>query len=119
MIYSIMGILQAGKQRGHGKRARHMLVDRLEDMMLPARVRGKISAHECGCDPFDDARSLFDLQFYLVAILFTAIDVMIACVLPWALTLSPRCSPSQADRLWVRQPKGMHAALDMLSFNQE
>ena len=30
----------------------------------------KISAYECGFDPFDDARSRFDVQFYLVAILF-------------------------------------------------
>ena len=30
----------------------------------------KISAYECGFDPFDDARSRFDIQFYLVAILF-------------------------------------------------
>ena len=29
----------------------------------------KISAYECGFDPFDDARSRFDIQFYLVAIL--------------------------------------------------
>ena len=26
----------------------------------------KISAYECGFDPFDDARSRFDIQFYLV-----------------------------------------------------
>ena len=30
----------------------------------------KITAYECGFDPFDDARSRFDVQFYLVAILF-------------------------------------------------
>ena len=30
----------------------------------------KISPYECGFDPFDDARSRFDIQFYLVAILF-------------------------------------------------
>ena len=30
----------------------------------------KMSAYECGFDPFDDARSHFDIQFYLVAILF-------------------------------------------------
>lgn len=30
----------------------------------------KISAYECGFDPFDDARSRFDIQFYLVSILF-------------------------------------------------
>ena len=36
----------------------------------------KISAYECGFDPFDDARSRFDIQFYLVAILFLIFDRM-------------------------------------------
>jgi NADH:ubiquinone oxidoreductase subunit 3 (subunit A) len=27
----------------------------------------KVSAYECGFDPFEDARSKFDVRFYLVA----------------------------------------------------
>ena len=34
----------------------------------------KVSAYECGFDPFDDARSRFDIRFYLVAILFIIFD---------------------------------------------
>ena len=30
----------------------------------------KVSAYECGFDPFDDTRKTFDVRFYLVAILF-------------------------------------------------
>ena len=30
----------------------------------------KVSAYECGFEPFDDARRRFDVRFYLVAILF-------------------------------------------------
>ena len=48
----------------------------------------KISAYECGFDPFDDARSRFDVQFYLVAILFIIFDLEVAFLFPWALTLS-------------------------------
>jgi len=48
----------------------------------------KISAYECGFDPFDDARSRFDIQFYLVAILFIIFDLEVAFLFPWALTLS-------------------------------
>ncbi|MBJ6361497.1 NADH-quinone oxidoreductase subunit A [Paenibacillus sp. MAHUQ-46] len=48
----------------------------------------KISAYECGFDPFDDARSQFDIQFYLVAILFIIFDLEVAFLFPWALTLS-------------------------------
>ena len=47
----------------------------------------KISAYECGFDPFDDARSRFDIQFYLVAILFIIFDLEVAFLFPWALTL--------------------------------
>ena len=48
----------------------------------------KISAYECGFDPFDDARSNFDIQFYLVAILFIIFDLEVTFLFPWALTLN-------------------------------
>src|SRR3546814_5601912 len=34
----------------------------------------KVSAYECGFEAFDDARSQFDVRFYLVAILFIIFD---------------------------------------------
>ena len=34
----------------------------------------KLSTYECGFEPFDDARSPFDVRFYLVAILFILFD---------------------------------------------
>ena len=48
----------------------------------------KVSAYECGFDPFDDARSRFDIQFYLVAILFIIFDLEVTFLFPWALTLN-------------------------------
>ena len=48
----------------------------------------KVSAYECGFDPFDDARSNFDVQFYLVAILFIIFDLEVTFLFPWALTLN-------------------------------
>ena len=48
----------------------------------------KISAYECGFDPFDDARGRFDIQFYLVAILFIIFDLEVAFLFPWAIVLS-------------------------------
>jgi NADH:ubiquinone oxidoreductase subunit 3 (subunit A) len=47
----------------------------------------KTSAYECGFDPFDDARSRFDVQFYLVAILFIIFDLEVTFLFPWALSL--------------------------------
>ena len=45
----------------------------------------KVSAYECGFDPFDDARSTFDVRFYLVAILFIIFDLEVAFLFPWAV----------------------------------
>jgi NADH-quinone oxidoreductase subunit A len=42
----------------------------------------KISAYECGFNPFDDARTPFDIKFYLVAIIFIIFDVEIALLIP-------------------------------------
>ncbi len=47
----------------------------------------KISAYECGFEAFDDARSKFDVRFYLVAILFIIFDLEIAFLFPWAVSL--------------------------------
>ena len=48
----------------------------------------KLSAYECGFDAFDDARSKFDVRFYLVAILFIIFDLEIAFLFPWAVSLA-------------------------------
>jgi NADH-quinone oxidoreductase subunit A len=48
----------------------------------------KISAYECGFEPFDDARRRFDVRFYLVAILFIIFDLEVAFLFPWAVSLS-------------------------------
>jgi NADH-quinone oxidoreductase subunit A len=47
----------------------------------------KLSAYECGFEAFDDARSKFDVRFYLVAILFIIFDLEVAFLFPWAVTL--------------------------------
>lgn len=49
--------------------------------------KNKLAAYECGFDAFDDARSRFDVRFYLVAILFIIFDLEIAFLFPWAITL--------------------------------
>ena len=47
----------------------------------------KLSAYECGFEPFDDARRRFDVRFYLVAILFIIFDLEVAFLFPWAVSL--------------------------------
>lgn len=46
----------------------------------------KNSAYECGFEAFDDARSRFDVRFYLVAILFIIFDLEVAFLFPWAVS---------------------------------
>jgi NADH-quinone oxidoreductase subunit A len=47
----------------------------------------KLSAYECGFEPFDDTRRRFDVRFYLVAILFIIFDLEVAFLFPWAIAL--------------------------------
>jgi NADH-quinone oxidoreductase subunit A len=58
--------------------------------MVVARQRPdaeKLSPYECGFEPFDDARSKFDVRYYLVAILFIIFDLEVAFLFPWAVSL--------------------------------
>ena len=47
----------------------------------------KLSPYECGFEPFDDARSKFDIRFYLVALLFIIFDLEVTFLFPWAVSL--------------------------------
>lgn len=42
----------------------------------------KSSAYECGFEPFEEARSRFDVRFYVVAILFLLFDLEVAFLFP-------------------------------------
>jgi NADH-quinone oxidoreductase subunit A len=48
----------------------------------------KLSAYECGFEPYDDGRTAFDVRFYLVAILFIIFDREAAFLFPWCVSLS-------------------------------
>lgn len=48
----------------------------------------KNSAYECGFPAFEDARTKFDVRFYLVAILFIIFDLEVAFLFPWAISLN-------------------------------
>jgi NADH-quinone oxidoreductase subunit A len=48
----------------------------------------KVSAYECGFDPYEDARNVFDVRFYLVAILFIVFDLEAVFFFPWSVSLS-------------------------------
>ena len=45
----------------------------------------KSDAYECGFEAFEDARTKFDVRYYLIAILFIIFDLEIAFLFPWAV----------------------------------
>ena len=47
----------------------------------------KVAEYECGFPAFEDSRSMFDVRFYLVAILFIIFDLEAAFLFPWAVSL--------------------------------
>ena len=56
---------------------------------LQSQIGGleKLSIYECGFEPFEDARNIFDVKFYIVALLFIIFDLEIAFLFPWAVSL--------------------------------
>jgi len=48
----------------------------------------KVSAYECGFDPFVDSRHKFEVRFFLVGILFIIFDLEISLLFPWARVLT-------------------------------
>lgn len=47
----------------------------------------KLSSYECGFNPFGDARSKFEVRFYLVGILFIIFDLEITFLFPWIISI--------------------------------
>ena len=45
----------------------------------------KLSAYECGSEPFSDARMPFPVRYYIIAMLFVIFDIEIIFLYPWAI----------------------------------
>jgi len=48
----------------------------------------KLTAYECGFNPFSDSRAEFDIKFYIVAILFLIFDLEISFLFPFSVVLN-------------------------------
>lgn len=48
----------------------------------------KLIAYECGFNPYDDARKIFDINFYLIGILFIIFDLEAVFFFPYVVTIS-------------------------------
>jgi NADH:ubiquinone oxidoreductase subunit 3 (subunit A) len=47
----------------------------------------KVSPYECGFEPFGDGTLVFNIQFFVVGILFMIFDLELAYLFPWAINL--------------------------------
>lgn len=48
----------------------------------------KLTAYECGFNPFNDSRNEFDVRFYIVAILFLIFDLEISFLYPFVVSIN-------------------------------
>jgi NADH-quinone oxidoreductase subunit A len=51
----------------------------------------KASAYECGFEPFGTTHSIFNIQFFVVGILFMIFDLELAYLFPWVINLGNLC----------------------------
>ena len=47
----------------------------------------KMTAYECGFNPYGDARSKFEVRFYLVGVLFLIFDLELSFLFPFVVTI--------------------------------
>src|SRR5512147_840700 len=48
----------------------------------------KLSAYECGAEPFSDARMPFPVRYYIFAMLFVIFDIEVIFLYPWAVVFT-------------------------------
>ena len=48
----------------------------------------KLSTYECGYEPYESSRHIFNIRFFLIAILFVIFDIEILFLIPWCVTVS-------------------------------
>ncbi len=61
----------------------------LARFFAPFRIEAeKLSAYECGFEPFTSSRIRFDVTFSVIAILYLIFDLEIIILIPWVITCS-------------------------------
>lgn len=48
----------------------------------------KLSAYECGFEPYEDTRHTFDIKFCVITILFIIFDIEVMFLIPWCISVS-------------------------------
>lgn len=56
-------------------------------LISPRKKSKTVNAFECGVPIYGDARGIFNIKFYLVAVLFILFDIEAVFLYPWAVSL--------------------------------
>jgi NADH-quinone oxidoreductase subunit A len=48
----------------------------------------KLSAYECGFEPYEDSRHNFDVRFFVIGILFLIFDIEMLYMIPWIISVA-------------------------------
>lgn len=48
----------------------------------------KLSTYECGYEPYENSRHIFNIKFFLIAILFIIFDIEILFLIPWSISIA-------------------------------
>ena len=63
-----------------------MLIVFLSRLLVSRNVQvDKVQGYECGFQPFSSVLTEFDVQFYIVALLFLLFDVELMLLFPWSV----------------------------------
>jgi NADH-quinone oxidoreductase subunit A len=63
------------------------LIVGLSYLIAPFTVsQEKTTSYECGFEPYGDARTAFDIHFYIIGILFLLFDLEVVFLAPWIFT---------------------------------
>jgi NADH-quinone oxidoreductase subunit A len=63
------------------------LILSLAFLLNPKKKSKPQDTFECGVEYYGDARNLFNIKFYLVAVLFILFDIEAVFLFPWAVNL--------------------------------
>ena len=57
-------------------------------LVLESPDSEKLSTYECGYEPYDNSRHIFNIRFFLVAIIFIIFDIEILFLIPWCTSIA-------------------------------
>ncbi|CAF4227070.1 unnamed protein product, partial [Rotaria magnacalcarata] len=87
-----IGVMQSqqGIFANVNQHVRHVGIILLVIPFITTKIRSeknKLDQYECGVEPLNGPRMQFEIQFYLVGMIFVIFDIEISLLMPWALNI--------------------------------